>query len=697
MPLSDGIPSTPPGPSASLEESLRYYKAQYEVLESELADFQASSKELEAELEKDIDASEKREQKLKDKATNLQYEVDEWKTKHKQAKSEATTAQNVLQKEITELRDTNRTLQLRLRDIEVANDDFERKQRNTESSLEDMESRYNQTIERSVMLEEEMKTGEQEREALRIEAQRLKDELSDLKIETDIVKEKLHNAELAIARRSNALSIEPPALSASPRSELSPTTTDASFDTPPAKTSSSGISDTPTPPSPPISEKSVPSAKSFVTPSIPKTRASLNGNIPTPRQPSYSSSRPPTTQSPHKRGPSVPAISRTGPSSTYRQSITNNHKPISTPGRGKLPQSSSIMHLRNLRSKMQNLEVRVQTARSKLPAPVSTPPRGSPRSGSTMGNHASVTPTPLSTSTTLIPSSVTVRSKKRNTGSAISGPASLPDSEGAENTTAPSIARQQPSRQSLTSQYQYSHAPRPPPTPNRPRSQHGEMPAPPSRPDSRTSRASNIYSHHSRPGSRASISGFPRPNSTVGYTPLPNASTDRVRPKSSLSNHGYDGTYDDRDDESILEGDESVLEDDNFVRPSSSASNSKDFTTPTPRRTTFSKRTSDVGSAIPTPANKRASITGSSRLPSLHLARRQSQQGLSDITPNLARRQSQHSFTTADGATPTPNAARRQSGIGMANDGMMGPPTRTLTLRKRDEVVGAGGDANETF
>ena len=124
MPSSDSILSTPPGPGASQEDSLQYYKKQYEILESELADFQSSSKELEAELERDIEQSEKRERQLKEKATNSQYEVDEWKAKYKQAKSEASSAQNTLQKETTELRDTNRALQLRLRDIEVANDDF---------------------------------------------------------------------------------------------------------------------------------------------------------------------------------------------------------------------------------------------------------------------------------------------------------------------------------------------------------------------------------------------------------------------------------------------------------------------------------------------------------------------------------------------------------------------------------------------
>ena len=64
-----------------MEDELEYYKKQYEQLESELADFQASSRELEAELEKEIEASEKRERGLKEKVDNLRYEVDEWKVR----------------------------------------------------------------------------------------------------------------------------------------------------------------------------------------------------------------------------------------------------------------------------------------------------------------------------------------------------------------------------------------------------------------------------------------------------------------------------------------------------------------------------------------------------------------------------------------------------------------------------------------
>lgn len=76
--LKDQASSSPGGPT-SQEDSLSYYKAQYEQLEAELADFQASSRELETELERDVEASEKRERQLQEKVENQGYEVDEWK------------------------------------------------------------------------------------------------------------------------------------------------------------------------------------------------------------------------------------------------------------------------------------------------------------------------------------------------------------------------------------------------------------------------------------------------------------------------------------------------------------------------------------------------------------------------------------------------------------------------------------------
>ena len=68
-----------PSPAGDDVKSLAYYKSQYEQLEAELADFQASSKELESELERENDEFAKRERKLQEKVESLGYELEEWK------------------------------------------------------------------------------------------------------------------------------------------------------------------------------------------------------------------------------------------------------------------------------------------------------------------------------------------------------------------------------------------------------------------------------------------------------------------------------------------------------------------------------------------------------------------------------------------------------------------------------------------
>lgn len=192
-----------------------------------------------------------------------------------------------------------------------------------------------------------------------------------------------------------------------------------------------------------------------------------------------------------------------------------------------------------------------------------TPPRGSPRSGSALGNH--------------VPASVTMRNRRKPAGSVLSGQ----DSATEEAPSTPSIPRTKPSRQSLTSR---------PVSPTR-----TTMAAPP-RPSSRASAASHRTSigqfqpGHSRPTSRASISGLR--SLTGANTFAPNASIDRVRPHSSLSNRDqFDGTC---EQEPEIEH----------------------ITTRSPRKSLYSKRTSDVGTAIPTPgALKRTSLGGGTRLP----------------------------------------------------------------------------------
>ncbi|KAI9711578.1 MAG: NADH:ubiquinone oxidoreductase [Bogoriella megaspora] len=555
--------SSPARAGGTIEEDLAYYKAQYEQLESELQDFQQSSKELEAELERDIEASEKRERQLKERVEGLGYEVNEWQTKYKQSKQEASTAQTTLQKEITTLRDTSRTLQLKLRDIEVANDDFERQARNTTSSLEDLESKYNIAIERSVLLEEEVKAGEQERESLRIETQRLRDELSDLKIEAEITLKKLRNAEETIARHNevstdmSVADIVRPESAASQASATSPSSVAASTP-PPSKSDVSTTSDAPTPPSPPLSETS-PKRKPNPTTPMPSTnrKQSLAADANTTPRPTHYSAKPTR----HTRRPSIPVSHNNATPSFTRRGAPTPRPPTGTNTAGSMPRSGSLYQIRGLIGKMQQLEERVHSARSKLPAPTQTPPRASPRNGSALSQYAHG-----------VPGNVTIRSnRKRTSGSTTSSTRDRPrDSE---------IGIPSPS-------FRLSFGGAPPP-----------------RPESRTG-ATSAMGNRERPSSQASVS---RPNSrTSTRTPLGQYSQ-VSRPRSSISGNyaTIHGGYSHSHSQSI------------------SGIDDKDvgLSTPNSRRTTFDKSmTGTIG--IPTPSGipRRQSGIGGGRRSSTGLS-----------------------------------------------------------------------------
>ncbi|KAJ5234692.1 uncharacterized protein N7469_003860 [Penicillium citrinum] len=549
MPVADDPPTEKKHSSSSYRDELAHYKAQYEQLEAELADFQVSSRELETELEKDIEASEKRERQLKEKVDTLRYEVDEWKTKYKQSKTEGNSAQNALQKEITSLRDTNRTLQLKLRDIEVANDDFERQARNTTSSLEDMEYKYNAAIERGVLLEEEMRDGEQEREGLRIQNQRLRDELSDLKVEAEIIQEKLRNAEGGHAFRRR----KPTPLYRSPSTpqtleifDRSPGTATSSpvFATPPAKASLA--SSTATPPSPPISESSSSLRRSInATPTFPRQRVGAAGADPVTSRTLHNARTQPRPV--HSRASSL-AFSNAGRSTP---SISSRNSLSRTSGNAlrqpTLPKSGSLCQIRGLIGKMQKLEERVQSAKSRLPAPSETSSRGSPPS-----------------------------SRKRLSGSSFGS--SVRDSEGT-----PSYLPQ--SRQSF-----------------------GARTGGDSRPSSRTSyssRSSFSQSVHSgvpvgaRPESRQSRAGAKTP---LGHYST-NPTTESRRPRSSLSNHTGQG--------SSISGMSHIEEDLDLSSTPTTSRIPQDLRRPSVSSTAptgLKKRTTSGMSAIPTPRSFKTSI-----------------------------------------------------------------------------------------
>lgn len=390
-----------------------------------------------------------------------------------------------------------------------------------------------------------MKNGEQERENLRIEAQRLRDELSDLKIETDIINEKLRKS----TANGNREIRKPAPLGPGLSPDHSPGTSASSpvVATPPTKSLSSATSDAVTPPSPPVSESSTNFYKTAATPNVPRPRTSVTelGSV----------SRPHNSQRPrHSRRPSIPISNgRSTPSVTSRRSYAQMDSAQSAG----LPRSGSLYQIRGLIGKMQKLEERVHSARSRLPAPVDTPPRASPRTGSALGQNPP------------IPSSVTMRSNRKRSGGSNASSSFRDSGATAAYTT--------PSRSS------FGGIPQPS------RSVHGGGD---SRPSSRTSMSSrssisNLNSGMpARPDSRQSLGGARTP---LGHYST-NPTTESRRPKSSLSSYNHYGMS--HIDE--VDG---------------------DLTTPTPRRSTFNKH-DFAGTAIPTPSSlrKRPSESGVSSI-----------------------------------------------------------------------------------
>ena len=388
-------------------------------------------------------------------------------------------------------------MQLRLRDIEVSNDDFERQARNTTSSLEDLESKYNVAIERGVMAEEEIKAGEQERESLRIESQRLRDELSDLRIEAEISQDKLRHATEVVERERRR---KPPPLRAelerpqSALSELSPTTSTSSptIATPPTKSASSEVSEALTPPSPPTSEKSIPVSSRMPGLPMAKSRLSTSDSNTTPRPAQQLNSSRPLK---HNRGPSAAIINDRTPLVSRRTTFS---RPVQSQPASGLPQSGSLNQIRGLRTKMTNLEQRLKSARSKLPAPTSTPPHTSPRSGSAL-------------SQSYIPATVTMRSSKKRTGGSN---ASSVQNSGTERPASRLSSAFTPCQERPSSRLSFGI---PQPSPSR---------------ESQYSRPPSRDAHNSRPSSRASLS------SRQSMSHLPNAASTNNRPESRQSMSG---------------------------------------------------------------------------------------------------------------------------------------------------------------
>lgn len=354
-------------------------------------------------------------------------------------------------------------------------------------------------------MEEEIKIGEQEREQLRIESQRLREELGDLKIEAELLQDKIKKHE---SRHLSAISTDISILGSptfDKNIDASPNSTASSplITTPPDSKSSlidDNLSELRDPPSPPMSDASAPLPKVASTRTPAPTRAAGRSRLPsadnsvTPKP----RAKPPTkaTRAPGSR------IS-TGGTTTMRTPANRAVGPRSASH--KLPASNSLTHIRTLTAQMQRLEARVHSARSKLPGPMRTPPRPSPRS-SINGNIN-------------VPSTVTIRSRKRTVGSSASSmagdetPINVPSTT-SKGSHVPRLSTSGVSRLSFG------------PLPNR-----GGPDSDASRPSSRAS-----VSSYARPPSRTDM--IPRP---VSRTSLSGARTPMGRPRSSMGGplHGH--------------------------------------------------------------------------------------------------------------------------------------------------------------
>lgn len=163
----------------STEDEIIFLRKRLEEYQTELEEFQESSRELEAELEAQLAQSEKRNQELLSQNIRLQNENESIKAKFAKLSIESQNQILELQKELGEVSSINERLSRYIRELEQSNDDLERAKRALDASLADFDLRLNQQIERNVLLENEIG----EKEELQVVIQRLKDEARDLRHE----------------------------------------------------------------------------------------------------------------------------------------------------------------------------------------------------------------------------------------------------------------------------------------------------------------------------------------------------------------------------------------------------------------------------------------------------------------------------------------------------------------------------------
>ncbi|RHZ86617.1 hypothetical protein Glove_48g198 [Diversispora epigaea] len=194
------------------EEEIQFYKEKIEILETEkeeiqieLEEFRITSHEYEDDLVHELEASEKRNSELKAKIESSNNEVNHWKIKYNQIRSDdSVTTMRIekMERELENLKEVKEMYNNQIRELELENDDLERSERQVilaKSSLQDMEYKYNELIEQNAVREIESedryhltleKIELEEKDRLIKEVQRLRNELRNVALELTIMKNK---------------------------------------------------------------------------------------------------------------------------------------------------------------------------------------------------------------------------------------------------------------------------------------------------------------------------------------------------------------------------------------------------------------------------------------------------------------------------------------------------------------------------
>lgn len=171
------------------ENTVEYWKAKYEELNTQFDEYQRHSYELENELELQLKHSDEKIKDLETKNNRLALDNDTLKSKLNELNVSTHKQISQLQEDSAKLKAVKDEMQKYIRELEQKNDDLERTNRCAMFSLGEFESKLNEALERNAILESEL----DEKDELAETVQRLRDEARDLKQELAVRQQKSHH------------------------------------------------------------------------------------------------------------------------------------------------------------------------------------------------------------------------------------------------------------------------------------------------------------------------------------------------------------------------------------------------------------------------------------------------------------------------------------------------------------------------